>query len=195
MHATRGPHEPLPIVFLDIDDVLCLNDCYGGADALAAVRGQHSDAATVLRRIFARQPARVLHSVHDAMQGQLRYVISSSWREVFSRAQIERVFDAAGLGCVVSSLHPQWSTPVTQPRLTRVDEIGAWLREHHHGEPFVVLDDDFSGGSLAAIARDCAHPWAERVLLCRVGVGLCEQHADAILVALRRPCAALSSRR
>jgi len=193
MRATRRPHPPLPIVFLDIDDVLCLNDCYGGADALAAVRGEHGDAATVLRRIFARQPTRVLRTVHDAMQGRLCYVISSSWREVFSRSQIERVFDAAGLACVVTSFHTEWSTPVTVPRSTRAAEIAAWLRTHHGGEPFVILDDNFSGGSLPMVERDRAHPWAERVVLCPIGLGLCEQHVDAILAALRRPCAALSS--
>jgi len=41
--STKGPSpdagagNALPIVFLDIDDVLCLNDPYGGSDALDAV--------------------------------------------------------------------------------------------------------------------------------------------------------------
>ena len=105
MKTATAEDEGLPIVFLDIDDVLCLNNPYGGSDALEAVKGRHADPDMVLREIFAAEPKRVLESVHKEMGGQLHYVISSSWREVFSREQIERVFRTADVGFVAVGLH------------------------------------------------------------------------------------------
>src|ERR1700741_1389965 len=81
----------LPVVFLDIDDVLCVNDPYGGTDVLDALEGKHAEPDRVLREVFAMQAKRVLEALHEQMGGSLRYVISSSWRRAFSRDQIERV--------------------------------------------------------------------------------------------------------
>jgi hypothetical protein len=67
MKTATAEDEGLPIVFLDIDDVLCLNNPYGGSDALEAVKGRHADPDTVLREIFAAEPKRVLESVHKEM--------------------------------------------------------------------------------------------------------------------------------
>src|SRR5256885_17210442 len=92
MKTATAEDEGLPIVFLDIDDVLCLNNPYGGSDALEAVRGRHADPDTGLREIFAAEPKRMLQSVHKEMGGQLRYVISSTWGQGFFREQIEGVF-------------------------------------------------------------------------------------------------------
>ncbi len=47
----------------------------------------------------------MLESVHKEMGGQLRYVISSSWRQVFSREQIERVFRSAGVAAELMKMY------------------------------------------------------------------------------------------
>jgi hypothetical protein len=184
--ATHAEYEGLPIVFLDIDDVLCLNNPYGGSDALEAVNGRHADADTVLREIFAAGPKRVLEGLHEQMGGRLRYVISSSWRQAFSREQIERVFRSANIGFVAASLHAKWETPSSLRTMARIEEIESWLRDHHQGEPFVVLDDDYSCTTLASIDEGSTHPLAERVVLCTVGVGLTAEHLPIIVDALRR---------
>jgi hypothetical protein len=186
--TANGTDSVLPVVFLDIDDVLCLNDPYGGQDALDAVEGKHVEPDRVLREIFAVQTKAVLETLHDEMEGNLRYVISSSWRRAFSRGQIERVFSTAGLGFVVSSLHEQWETPRKLWPTERIEEIQLWLQAHHRGEPFVVLDDEYSGESLAGVGDDLDHPLAERVVLCQIGVGLTADHLPIILGALRRAC-------
>ena len=186
MKTATAEDEGLPIVFLDIDDVLCLNNPYGGADALEAVKGRHADPDTVLREIFAAEPTRVLESVHKEMGGQLRFVISSTWRQVFSREQIERVFRTT-VSFVAVGLHEKWETPSRLRRTDRIEEIESWLRHYHRGEPFVVLDDDYSGTSLTGIDEDIRHPLAARVVLCNVGVGLTVEHLPIILDALRRP--------
>jgi len=180
-------HAGLPIVFLDIDDVLCLNDPYGGTDALEAVNGRHADPDTVLREIFAARPKRVLESLHEQMQGRLRYVISSSWRQAFSREQIERIFRSANLGFVAVGLHEQWKTPRGLRITSRIEEIESWLRQYHRGEPFIVLDDDYSCSTLDGFDEGLPHPLTDRVLLCTVGTGLTDEHLPVIVDALRRP--------
>jgi len=195
MKTATAEDEGPPIVFLDIDDVLCLNNPYGGSDALEAVKGRHAAPDTVLREIFAAEPKRVLESVHKEMGGQLRYVISSTWRQVFSREQIERVFRTADVGFIAVGLHEKWETPTRLWRTDRIEEIGSWLHHYHQGEHFVVLDDDYSGTSLTGIDQDLNHPLAARVVLCPVGVGLTVKHLPIILDALRRPLAENSKER
>src|SRR3981081_1045405 len=151
MMKTATEREGLPVGFLDIDDVLCLNNPYGGSDALDAIKGRHADPDTVLREIFGAEPKRVLESVHKEMGGQLRYVISSSWRQVFSREQIERVFRTADVGFVAVGRHEKWETPSRLRRTDRSEEIESWLHHYHQGEPFVVLDDDYSVTPLPGI--------------------------------------------
>ena len=60
MKTATAEDEGLPIVFLDIDDVLCLNNPYGGSDALEAVKGRHAAPDTVLH-----PPMRTVFSVTD----------------------------------------------------------------------------------------------------------------------------------
>lgn len=181
-------HPQEAIVFLDIDDVLCVNEPYTGTDALDAVCGKHAQPEVVLRELFATQPRLALARIHAAMRGRLRYVISSSWRQAFTREQIECVFRGAQMGFVVDSLHEQWRTPCPPPERERIAEIEAWLQEHHRGEAFVILDDEYSGPSLMACS-DPAHRFATRVFLCPLRVGLSTERVSVIIDALSRPCA------
>jgi HAD domain in Swiss Army Knife RNA repair proteins len=176
------------LVFLDIDDVLCVNEPYTGTDALDAVCGKHAQPETVLRELFAAQPKLALGRIHAVMEGRLRYVISSGWRQAFTREQIERVFHGAGLSFVVENLHVEWRTPCPPPDRERIEEIDAWLQAHHRGEPFVILDDEYSGPSLMACS-DPAHRFARRVFMCPLRVGLSAERVPSIVDALSRPCA------
>lgn len=181
-------HARTSIVFLDIDDVLCVNEPYTGTDALDAVCGKHAQPEAVLRELFAAQPKLALARIHEAMRGRLRYVISSAWRQAFTREQIADVFRGAGLGYVIEHLHSQWRTPCPPPERERIEEIEAWLQDNHRGEPFVILDDEYSGPSLV-VCSDPVHRFAARVILCPVRVGLSAEHVPLIVDALSRPCA------
>lgn len=181
-----------PLVFLDIDDVLCLSSPYGGFDAIAAVNDRHVNAAAVYRELFAAGALKALKRVHDEMDARIRYVISSTWRESFSREQLEVVFRQSGLGFVADGLFEgaAWRTPVKFRLHQRVDEIAQWLAQHHRGEPFVIVDDTHSGASLHRALKARAgvklHPFAGRVVLCQEYVGLTDAHVPTIVDALRR---------
>ena len=197
--------DALPVLFLDLDDVLCINSPCGGFDAIAAVNGRHVNPAWVYQRLFEPGAICALKRVHDEMDTALRYVISSTWRESFSRAQLEVVFRRAGNGFVADRLHEgeMWRTPPKFGRSRRIDEIALWLNRHHRGEPFVILDDTHSGAPLMPAlhlapmlpsnvpamghSRDGeGHPFAGRVVLCDENVGLTSDHVPFILAALRR---------
>lgn len=175
----------LPVLFLDIDDVLCLNERFGGLDVRLALDGRMSHPEEVLRFAFNRQACEVLAQLHESMNGRLRYVISSTWREAFSREDLARVFRANGLACVVESLHPIWHTPIGVQRQSRDAEISQWLDLNHEGEPFAIVDDTFSGVMLKTSLKDPGDPFHGRVVLCDEGVGLRPAHLEPLLRALR----------
>ena len=195
----------VPIIVLDIDDVICMNSPYGGFDAIAAVNGRHVNPDKVYQGLFEPSATGALKQIHDEMDAAVRYVISSTWRELFSREQLEVVFRRAGLGFVADGLNAgeMWRTPPKFGRSRRIDEIAQWLDRHHQGEPFAVVDDMHSGASLMPAlqlvsmppsnvpalghSRNVApHRFAGRVVLCDEHVGLTGDHVPFILTALRR---------
>jgi hypothetical protein len=185
------PRVAKPLLFLDIDDVLCLNKPYGAFAAAAAVRDQHFNREAVYRELFAPAAVLALRRLDDEMTQGIRYVISSTWRESFTRQELVTVFHRAGLGFVAENLGPeeQWRTLPKLRRSQRIHEIAQWLDEHHKGEPFAIVDDTHSGASLllAALTSDPQmHPFAGRVVLCKEGVGLTDAHVAHLLGALRR---------
>lgn len=181
-----------PVLFLDLDDVVCLNAPYGGMDALEVIQDSHINSTDVYRHLFSLVARDVLYRIHEAMGGHLRYVISSSWRELFGREDLCQLFRRGGLEFVAASLHDadRWCTPLKLKRSQRVDEIAAWLDRHHRGEPFAIVDDEHSGASLRPAVAVPNHPFHGRVVLCQVDVGLCDEHAQTVVDALGRGAAA-----
>ena len=179
----------LPVVFLDIDDVVCMSSPYGGFDAIEAVAGRHYNPNAVYRELFVKRSRDALKRVHDEFGGQLHYVISSTWREVFEREQLSDVFRRGGLGFVAERLHDEsrWCTPLKVRCGRRIDEIAQWLDQFSQGEPFVIIDDTYSGPSLQPALTVASHPFAGRVVLCKENIGLNEEHVQPIVDALRRP--------
>lgn len=189
--SVLDPRVARPVLFLDIDDVLCLNKPYGAFAAAAAVRDQHSSPEAVYRELFAPAAVLALRRLHDEMMQGLRYVISSTWRESFTRHELVTVFRRAGLDFVAENLalEDQWRTLPKLRRSQRIDEIAQWLDEHHEGEPFAIVDDTHSGASLllaTVTSGPQTHPFAGRVVLCKEGVGPTDEHVAPLLGALRR---------
>ena len=195
--------DAMPVLFLDLDDVLCINSPCGGFDAIAAVNGRHVNPAWVYQRLFEPGAVSALKQIHDEMGAAVRYVISSTWRESFSRAQLDVVFRRAGLGFVADRLHAEETlrTPPKVGRSRRIDEIAQWLDHYHQGHPFAILDDTHSGASQIPTmypsldpsnvpptrhsGNEAPHPFAGRVTLCDENVGLTSDHVLFILAALR----------
>ncbi len=186
--ATSSPGSP-PVLFLDIDDVMCLNDPYTGSDALRALDDRHPHAQDIYRHLFARTACDVLHRLHQAMDGQLRYVISSSWRDFLGRDDLWTLFRRAGMPYVAAALHrpDRWCTPPNTGRGARVDDIAAWPDRHHQGEPFAIVDDLHSGASLQPALYLPDHPFRGRVVLCEESGGLRDEHLQTLVDALNRP--------
>ena len=203
--TAESARDVMPTLCLDIDDVICMSSPYGGFDAIAAVNDRHVNPEQVYQGLFVTSAVRALKRIHDEMQGATQYVISSTWRESFSRAQLDVVFRRAGLGFVADRLHEgeMWRTPPKFGRSRRIEEIAQWLDRHHQGEPFAIVDDTHSGASLMSALQPAPmppsnvpsmrhsseappHPFAGRVVLCEENVGLTDDHVPFIFAALRR---------
>ncbi len=161
-----------PLVFLDLDDVICLNDPYGGYDVLV------QSPADLLEKLFARDATEILLGV--IREHQPRIVLTTSWVRLLERSRLEKLFLVCGLGAVVERLHEECEAPQKSGE-SRLKAIDRWLAQHHRGERYVVLDDHLSGTGLAGSHIDKAG----RLVLCDVGVGLQPSHLDLVRLALR----------
>jgi hypothetical protein len=166
--------RPRPILFLDIDDVLCINSPYGGHDLVT-----RPHPADLFERLFQDVAKEVLLSV--LAEHAPRVVITSSWLKLLDRQGFDGLFRATGLGSVAHSLHDAWEA-LQDRGMTRAAAIERWLRQYGEDEPFVVLDDMLSGTGLAS----SRFKKAGRLVLCEAGVGLEPKHLGLIRKALGR---------
>lgn len=162
-----------PLLFLDLDDVVCLNSPYGGYHVLA-----RPPPADLYEKLFSAVAAAVLLEVLEEHKPQV--VMTTSWTKHMDRERVSGVLLGTGLGLVVDSLHAKWKTHQPQ-RMPRAMAIERWLRMHHQGEPYVVLDDDCSGTGLASSAIFSAG----HVVLCRENEGLLPEHLPLLHAAFR----------
>lgn len=143
-------------------------------------------AQQVFEGLFHPPAVAVLRWVDSLMLGHLRYVISSSWRLQLTRAQLRYVLRQAGLGIVADAIEDGagWATPLTSfNSQNRYLEVVHWLRDRHAGEPYVILDDEVSGGSLAESSAE-VEAIRHRIIICKEAVGLVPAHVEQIVAAL-----------
>ena len=137
-----------PVVFLDIDDVLCVHRTLNTRQVLAALAGDETvDAAAVWQQIFHASARENLRQLHDEFAPM--YVISSSWTLHLTCEQLCETFRMTGLDFITENLHEHWRTPRDDDSY-RMTEIDAWLDTHAllTPVPFLILDDLISGQSI-----------------------------------------------
>lgn len=161
-----------PLLFLDLDDVLCLNAPYGCYDV--ASKPWPND---LMKRLWHRPALDVLQGVVEAFQPNV--VVTSAWLRLMELSSIAALFRMSDAAWLASALHRDGEALQMSGR-SRLDAVDAWLAANHHGEPYVILDDTLSGTGLAG----SAHDRQGRVVLCDVGVGLLPEHAERIRLAL-----------
>lgn len=171
------------VVFLDFDDVICLNSPVGGYDAQLELanekRGMLSNR-NVWNQLFdagAKANLRQLHSLWEP-----RYVISSSWTLLFERSEISTILERCEMGFVALNLHDDWSTPKDNLHGRRSAEIGSWLNQHPEAlQSWVILDDSHSGKDLLRSTLDLNF-----IVLCQESVGLQQAEAEKMHQALQK---------
>jgi hypothetical protein len=87
---------------------------------------------------------------HLVAQSGARVVISSSWRQRRTLAELEAMLALRGYGGGVHSVTPRLPRPAEGEHLVRASEIAAWLDAHAEVSAFVILDDDRDFGPLTA---------------------------------------------
>jgi hypothetical protein len=163
----------MTVLFLDFDDVLCLNSQFGGYDvmhALAAVeRGEKhlEDFAELWASLFEQSCKDFLACLHSEFKPT--YVLSTSWTRFMNRSALAATLHATGLGFVAQHLHPHWET-IKAFSTVRAQEIGHWLAQHpKYAQDWVALDDHESGVGLKnwpnKADKSC-------IVLCKVNSGL-----------------------
>lgn len=146
--STKKFEESRPIIFLDMDDVLCISDKYNSFQVMMCFRENQLDWPELWASLVDADAARNLQSLHQEFKPQ--YVVSSSWATYLDRSQMSEVFARTQLDFVSQNLHVEWKTP-RAPTMSRWEEIEAWLEQFRTAvAPILVLDDTESGSSLVA---------------------------------------------
>lgn len=164
-----------PILFLDVDDVICSNAPYGGYDVLAPDR-----PADLWQKLF--HPAAVETLLQILNEHRPQVVLTTSWLRMMDRDGFEILFSQTGLDALSQALHPTaWEAPQARGK-TRLEAIEEWLAANRKDEPFVILDDCMSGTGLidSSLFND------GRVVLCELNVGLTADHLATVRRALAR---------
>lgn len=177
--------QPRPVLFLDFDDVVCLQEPYGGYEAFAALReivfhGRPAqDFSALFAALFDAACVAHLRQVHDRFLP--RYVLSTSWTSLANRAALVNLLGRTPLAFVADHLHPAWETPKPAGKgANRRREIEEWLAAHPaEAHLWVALDDERSGAGLADWAS--ASSW---IVLCDEGRGLTREKEERLSRAL-----------
>lgn len=170
----RTPGRPL--MFLDFDDVICINKPYGGHDLLQSAAHVPTD---LWARLWHPPATATLKAIFEEFTPQV--IITSSWLRFLDRSGVASLFGKTGLDVVSSALHVAWEAPQNHGA-TRLHAIEAWLGNHYDGQSVVVLDDVQSGTGLRGSRLDRVGC----VILCETDVGLHQGHLPAIRNALLR---------
>jgi hypothetical protein len=163
--------EGRPILFLDLDGVLC----HGGGYDSYNVNAQDPPSD-----LWAAESTQVLLSVVAEYQPQV--VISSSWQRVLDREQFVCLLRLTGLSAVATALHQHWCSPQYNGE-SRHRAVEKWLHAHYVGGRLAVLDDSLSGTGLHGSRIDrigC-------VVMCDPSLGLRVEHHAALRQALGAP--------
>ncbi|MDM0054028.1 HAD domain-containing protein [Variovorax sp. J22R115] len=164
-----------PIIFLDVDDVICINAPYGGYDVVAPDR-----PADLWEKLF--HPAAVDTLLTILSEHRPHVVLTTSWLRMMDREGFEVLFRRTGLDELSRALHPKaWEAPQARGE-TRLEAIEKWLAANRKDEPFVILDDPLSGTGLI----DSSLFNNGRVVLCELSVGLTADHLAIVRRALGR---------
>lgn len=169
-----------PLVFLDLDDVLCLSDVHHSGQLLKIVQGKIPDYPELWKNLVDAGAAANLRLLNDEFNPW--FVISSSWATYLSREQMCKALTRTELQFVIDNLHSEWATPRALSS-SRRDEIEWWLDAHREsGQPFLVIDDTNSGYTL--IRSQLAYDG--HVVLCKRGFGLTRKRFKEARQRLRR---------
>lgn len=173
MMAEHHNQEAASVLFLDFDEILCLNRPYGGGHLL--MRPQPAD----LHLHLWHPPAlRALLEVVENASPLI--VLTTTWLRFLDLPAASELFKRTGAELLAQQLHPQGEAPQMVGQ-SRVQAIDAWMARNGCPHSYAILDDPESGTGLAGSTHDAAG----RVILCTSGRGVDAQAASALLAALK----------
>jgi hypothetical protein len=188
-----------PLIFLDIDYVLCISEEFNSAQVMFCFKNEDLDWPDLWANIIDISAAERLKSLHDEFNPL--YIVSSSWASYLSRTQMSEVFSRTKLSFVQKNMHEKWCS--SQPRkchdeasgkgltMNRLQQIEGWLNSSTTDcQAFIVVDDTFSGESLidSRLAREGV------VVFCQVKIGFTAERLDEARQSLLKQLAVMDSR-
>ncbi len=173
MMAKHRGQEAASVLFLDFDDILCLNRPYGGGHLL-----MRPHPADLHLHLWHPPALKALLEVVENVRPSI--VLTTTWLRFLDLPAASELFKRTGAELLAQQLHPQGEAPqmVGQSRLQAID---TWMAKNGRPHSYAILDDPESGTGLSGSRHDAAG----RLVLCTTGRGVDAQTASALLVALK----------
>lgn len=166
---TKTKQATRPIIFLDMDDVLCIDIKYSSIEVKAAFKSYETNYPGLWANLVHTDARMNLLELHTEFFPQ--YVLSSSWSCTFEEWQMKEVFKRTELDFVAKNLHKEWTTP-KELGSSRIKEIENWLAKYMHPKrPILILDDADSGWTL----KDSRLDKLGVIVFCEPSIGFNEQ--------------------
>jgi len=161
-----------PLLFLDFDDVICLNRPYGGYDIASPERPED-----LWEKLWHAPAMALLEGLVKELQPHV--VLTTSWLRFLQLANAKELFHQTRTPWLADAIRADGEA-LQSRGWTRLEAVDAWLARHWRNEPYAILDDTLSGTGLAG----SSHDRAGRVVLCQVEVGLQPHHLPLLRRAL-----------
>lgn len=166
-----------PLLFLDLDGVICLGQPYGWHELSSDDEPPHD----LWQRLWHPPSVSTLMTVMAEFSP--RVVMTTSWTSLLRREDFERIFLETGLDAVGDAFDSKEWRALQLSGETRNSAIERWLaRNRQWLAPKVVLDDRFSGTGLPGSRLDRSGC----VVFCEQSVGLQSSDLPKIRAALLR---------
>lgn len=117
----------MKIIFLDMDGVLCTH------------RAHYAQGGHGLMQVLDREGIELLNVLCEISDvEEVKYVLSSSWRGVYSREWMETHLKKFGW---TGQFHDDWATKRLHLHGPRGMEVNEWLSRHSEVTKYVIFDD------------------------------------------------------
>lgn len=108
MTPSQAGDDSRPVIFLDMDDVLCIDSEFHSGEMLLVIQQKRPDWPELWEKVVDAEAAANLLRLHEEFNPE--YVISSSWALHLDREQLCDVLERTQLQFVVYNLHEHWQT-------------------------------------------------------------------------------------
>ena len=130
-----------PLIFLDIDDVLCISEEFNSPQVMFCFKNEDLNCSDLWENFINNSAAQRLRSLHDEFNPL--YIVISSWASYLSRTQMSQVFSRMKLNFAQENMNENgahrspeiFEASARALTTNRLQQIEGWLNSFYYRLP------------------------------------------------------------